>query len=216
MTTTSAAADLQNDHLSISPSVLYFGTPVVLVVTSNEDGTPNVTPMSSAWALGSRVVLGLSSASQGAANLRRERECTLNFASADLWSNVEKIARGTGKDPVPAFKQAMGFSHMADKFEAGGFTPIPSQRLRAPRILECPLQFEARLLAIHGDQIDPDRAQQSALIIECEVVHVHAHRQIVVPGTHHIDTWRWNPLYYVFRHYFGDARDLGRNFRAEA
>jgi len=213
--TTISAADSQNDHLSISPSVLYFGTPVVLVVTSNEDGTPNVTPMSSAWALGSSVVLGLSSASQGAANLRRERECTLNFASADLWSKVEKIARGTGKDPVPAFKQAMGFSHMADKFKAGGFTPIPSRRLRAPRISECPLQFEAILVATHGDGNDFGPAQQRALIIECEVVQVHAHRDIVVPGTSHIDTQRWNPLYYVFRHYFGDARDLGRNFRAE-
>lgn len=37
------------DHLTISPSVLYFGTPVVLIVTRNPDGTPNVAPMSSAW-----------------------------------------------------------------------------------------------------------------------------------------------------------------------
>lgn len=214
--TASTVADLQNEHLSISPSVLYFGTPVVLVVTRNEDGSPNITPMSSAWALGSRVVLGLSSASQGAVNLRRERECTLNFASADLWSKVEKIARGTGKDPVPAFKQAMGFGYMADKFDAGGFTQVPSQRLRTPRIAECPLQFEASLVAIHGEEADPGPASQQALIIECEVVRVHAHHRIVVPGTNHIDTRRWNPLYYVFRHYFGDARDLGRNFRAEA
>ena len=214
--TASSVADLPNDHLSISPSVLYFGTPVVLIVTTNEDGSANITPMSSAWALGSRVVLGLSSASQGAANLRRERECTLNFASADLWSKVEKIARGTGKDPVPAFKQAMGFSYIADKFEAGGFTPVPSERLLAPRISECPLQIEARLVAIHGDEVDPGPAPQKALIIECEAVRVHAHHHIVVPGTNHIDTRRWNPLYYVFRHYFGDARDLGRNFGAEA
>ena len=29
--------------------VLYFGTPVVLITTRNEDGTPNIAPMSSAW-----------------------------------------------------------------------------------------------------------------------------------------------------------------------
>ncbi|CCE11448.1 conserved hypothetical protein [Bradyrhizobium sp. STM 3843] len=213
--TASSVMDLPDDHLTISPPVLYFGTPVVLVVTRNEDGTSNITPMSSAWALGSCVVLGLSTAGHGAANLRRERECTLNFASAELWPKVEKIARGTGRDPVPAFKHAIGYSYMGDKFAAGGFTAVSSERVRAPRISECPLQFEARLVAIHGDAVDLGSTPQKALIIECEVVRVHAHRGIVVPGTDHIDTQKWNPLYYVFRHYFGDARDLGRTFRAE-
>jgi flavin reductase (DIM6/NTAB) family NADH-FMN oxidoreductase RutF len=32
----------------VEPRVLYFGTPVVLVSTSNEDGTANLSPMSSA------------------------------------------------------------------------------------------------------------------------------------------------------------------------
>jgi flavin reductase (DIM6/NTAB) family NADH-FMN oxidoreductase RutF len=104
------------EHQTISPSVLYFGTPVVLIVTRNGNGSPNITPMSSAWALGSSVVLGLSSAGQGAANLRREGECTLNFPSADLWQRVEKIARTTGRDPVPAYKAEAGFVHAADKF----------------------------------------------------------------------------------------------------
>ena len=49
------------DHQAIAPSVLYFGTPVVLIVTRNHDGTTNITPMSSAWALGSCVVFGLNS-----------------------------------------------------------------------------------------------------------------------------------------------------------
>ncbi len=39
-------------HRVIDPSILYFGTPVVLVSSLNEDGSPNVAPMSSAWWLG--------------------------------------------------------------------------------------------------------------------------------------------------------------------
>lgn len=201
-------------HQSIAPSVLYFGTPVVLMVTRNHDGTPNITPLSSAWALGSCVVIGLSSATQGAINLLRDGECTLNFPSAELWPNVERIARTTGVNPVPAYKAEMGFVHEADKFALGGFAMQPSELMPTPCIAECPLQFEAELLTCHRSAKQPGAASTN-LIIEVDVRRVHAHSSIVVPGTNHIDTAQWNPLFYVFRHYFGDAVDLGKTFRAE-
>jgi len=46
--------------LTIHPPILYFGTPVVLIITRNEDGSANITPMSSAWSLADQVVIGLS------------------------------------------------------------------------------------------------------------------------------------------------------------
>jgi flavin reductase (DIM6/NTAB) family NADH-FMN oxidoreductase RutF len=60
-------------HLAIEPSILYFGTPVVLVSTLNEDQTLNIAPMSSAWWLGWNCMLGLGSSSQTARNLIREK-----------------------------------------------------------------------------------------------------------------------------------------------
>ena len=39
-------------HKRIEPAIHYWGTPVVLVSTLNEDGSVNVAPMSSAWWLG--------------------------------------------------------------------------------------------------------------------------------------------------------------------
>jgi flavin reductase (DIM6/NTAB) family NADH-FMN oxidoreductase RutF len=203
------------DHQIINPSVLYFGTPVVLIVTRNADGTPNITPMSSIWALGASVVLGLSSAGQGVANLLREGECSLNFPSASLWPQVECIARTTGVNPVPPYKAEAGFVYEPDKFTLGHFTSQQSELIRAPRIAECPLQFETRLLAYHTSGQEQANAPSTSLIMELEVHRVHAHRTIVVPGTNHIDTDQWNPLFYVFRHYFGNAADLGRNFRAD-
>lgn len=205
------------EHLTISPSVLYFGTPVVLVVTRNPDSSPNITPMSSAWALGTTIVLGLSSAGQGALNLQREGRCTLNFPSADLWPRVEKIARATGRAPVPAYKAERGVFHSADKFALGGFTAQEAEPGGPPRILECPLQIEATVLAMHDDAgRDAPDAPSSHWIIQTRAERVHARRDIVLDGTDHIDTARWNPLFYVFRHYFGDAADMGRNFRAES
>ncbi|MGP9689861.1 hypothetical protein ACT3TH_11950 [Psychrobacter sp. AOP22-C1-C5] len=36
-------------HKTIAPKVLYFGTPVALIGTLNEDGTANLAPISSIW-----------------------------------------------------------------------------------------------------------------------------------------------------------------------
>jgi hypothetical protein len=37
----------------------------------------------------------------------------------------------------------------------------------------------------------------------------------VLDGTQHVDTARWSPLPYVFRHDFGTGERRGRIFRAE-
>lgn len=196
------------DRVTITPSILYVGTPVVLIVTRNPGGSDNITPMSSAWALGQRFVLGLLASGQGAANLGRTGECTLNFPGAALWPSVERIAATTGRNPVPPDKAAQGFRHEPDKFARAGLGRIASDLVAPPCVAECPLQMEARLAATH--------ASGPMLTFEVEVLRVHAHREIVIPGTSYIDTTRWSPLCYVFRHYFGGARDLGRTWRAEA
>jgi flavin reductase (DIM6/NTAB) family NADH-FMN oxidoreductase RutF len=200
--------------LSIQPSTLYFGTPVALVTTLDEHGTANITPMSSAWALGDRLVLGLSGESQGCINLVRAGEAVVNLPDPSLHGAIEKIARTTGRSPVPAYKQAIGYRHSADKFALAGFTRVAAREVAPPRIGQCPIQLETRLLAARpampGSDDDP-----GFLVIELEVVHVHAHAAIVLDGTQHVDTARWSPLLYVFRHYFGTGDRLGRNFRAE-
>ncbi|GGK70417.1 hypothetical protein Ppa06_36140 [Planomonospora parontospora subsp. parontospora] len=64
--------------------VMYFGTPVVLIGSRNEDGTADLAPMSSAWWLGRCCMLGLDDTSQTTANLLRERECVLNLPSSAM------------------------------------------------------------------------------------------------------------------------------------
>jgi flavin reductase (DIM6/NTAB) family NADH-FMN oxidoreductase RutF len=196
-------------HVQIEPPILYFGTPVLLLSTLNEDGTANLAPMSSAWALGYTVMLGLGAQGKTIENLRRERECVVNIPSSSLWQNVERLAPLTGTDPVPAAK-AGKFRHEPRKFEAAGLTPQASHAVAPPRVRECPLQLEATVTAIHD--IGPDRA---AACVETEVIRVHADREIVVPGTNHVDPAKWNPLFYVFRHYFSRGSQLGKTFRAE-
>ena len=208
----------RHDAITLRPSVLYFGTPVALVTTLDERGAANITPMSSAWALGDRLVLGLSAQSQGCVNLLRGGEAVVNLPDPTLHAAIERIAATTGRDPVPAYKQALGYRHEADKFALGGFTRATSRAVAPPRIAECPLQLETRLLHARrstpaaGEDADDD---PGFVVLELDVVHVHAHKDIVHDGTQHIDTTRWSPLLYVFRHYFGTGERHGRNFRAE-
>lgn len=201
-------------HRVIAPRILYFGTPVALLSTLQEDGSPNLTPLSSAWALGDRLVLGLGALSQGLENLRRTREAVVNLPSAALWPQVEKLAPTTGRFPVPDTKRAMGYQHEPRKFERAGLTPLPSDSVSPPRVAECPLQLEAVLLSAYASTPVPE-SSSDFVIAELRVTRVHAHEHVTVPDTHHVDVTQWQPLLYVFRHYVGTGPGLGRNFRAE-
>jgi flavin reductase (DIM6/NTAB) family NADH-FMN oxidoreductase RutF len=163
-------------YKTITPNILYFGTPVVLLSTENPDGTWNLAPMSSAWALGQVVVLGLGPCGQTAANLAARPELVINLPSPQMWESVERLA-----------------PHL----------------VRPPRVDGCPLQLEAV-----ASRVQPD-AKGDFVIVEASVRRVHAHEEIVLPGTSHVDTGAWQPLIYTFRHYFGLGARLGRSFRAE-
>lgn len=126
----------------ISPAILYWGSIVVLVTTENEDGTPNVAPMSSAWWLGHRCMLGLISSSQTTINMRRTKQCVLNLVSDSMGDQINALTRTTGSTIVPALKIDLGYRYVKDKFSLSGLTPIPSDLVRPPCIGECPVQME--------------------------------------------------------------------------
>jgi flavin reductase (DIM6/NTAB) family NADH-FMN oxidoreductase RutF len=201
-----------DEHQGIWPSILYFGTPVALVTTMNADQTPNIGPMSSAWALGYTVVMGWENTAHTFANLKRERECVINLPGPDLVEQVEALAPLTGRNP-PAPHKADTFRFEPRKFEAAGLIPTAAETVKPPRIAQCPLQLEASVTAIHEPATRPDG--ERFRIVETHVQRVHARASIIKPGTSHIDPQRWSPLLYVFRHYFATGQELRRSFRAE-
>jgi flavin reductase (DIM6/NTAB) family NADH-FMN oxidoreductase RutF len=192
--------------VEIEPAVLYFGTPVVLLSTENDDGTFNLAPVSSAWALGWTVVLGLGREGQTAYNLARRPDLVISLPSAAQWPAVERLAPLTGRHPVPATKPA-GCRFEPDKFAAAGLAPEPSRLVRPPRVAGCPIQLEARAAGVRPD------AAGDFTVVEAAVRTVHADPRIVVPGTDHISPAAWHPLIYNFRHYFGLGPELGHSYR---
>src|SRR6266568_3177968 len=145
--------------VQIDPAILYFGTPVVLIGSANHDGSQNLAPMSSAWWVGWRCMLGLARNSKTTENMIRSGECVLNLPSADLVAAVDRLARTTGSDPVPPGKLYRGYGH---------------ETVGAPRVAECPVQMEAKVAHVHGMARDDAVWRGRLVAIEVRITRVHA------------------------------------------
>ncbi|MBU9335770.1 flavin reductase family protein [Burkholderia multivorans] len=175
-------------HRVTEPNILYFGTPVVLISTLNADGTANLAPMSSAFWLGWRGVLGLANSSQTAQNLLRT----------------------TGTYPVPESKHAKGYVYEADKFGTAGLTETASHTVAPPRALECPVHLEAVVVATHGIGDDAPDLRGRIRVFEVRVQRVHVHPDLLVDGEpDRIDPDKWSPLIMSFQKFYGlDAQQV--------
>ncbi len=191
-------------HQTIDPAILYFGTPVALISTLNDDGSPNLAPMSSIWWLGRSAMLGFGARSHSPRNLRTTRECVINLPSVEQVASVNHLARTTGGDPVPPQKLAMGYRHERDKFGVAGLSAVASDLVAAPRVDECPVQLEAIVEAEHAlASIDPLRAG-NLTSFEVRIVRVHVAQAIRMDGhADRIDPDRWRPLIMSFTQFYG-------------
>lgn len=196
-------------HSEIQPPILYLGTPVVLVSTSNADGTANLSPMSSAWWLGWSCMLGFDASSKTVENLRRDRECVLNLPSEDLVAQIDRLARTSGSAPLPPHKQMMGYRHVADKFAAAGLTPQASKQVAPPRISECPIQLEAVLEDLRPFAVRDPHMLIPAVTAEVRIVKVHADESVLSREfADRIDAQAWRPLLMSFLQFFGRGASI--------
>ena len=198
-----------DEFVAIKPEILYFGTPVAVISSLNPDGTTNLAAMSSFWALGDRFMLGLTRFGQTWANLERTPECVLNMPSPREWEYVERLGHTTGRSELTDYHRSAGISYAEDKFAVSGFAPMLSERVAPLRVAQCPVQIEARTLAINRASDDAPFAY-----VEVQKLLVHAQRRVLnLPGTR-FDIESWSPLFYLFRHYYGKGTHVGKSFRA--
>ncbi|SCO42558.1 uncharacterized protein FFNC_08590 [Fusarium fujikuroi] len=178
-------------HSIITPAIMYWGTPVALITTTNEDGTANIGPISSVWWLGHRCLLGLASGSQTTLNLFRTKHCVINLPSADMAHYINPIAKTTGTPTVPS-RQERPRLH-------------PLQR-QPPRISECPVQMEAELTnSMDLMQEVPDRKGR-LVAIEIKILRTHVRHDLRMEGyANRIDPDRWRPLIMSFQEFYGLA-----------
>ncbi|ALC96598.1 flavin reductase family protein [Capnocytophaga sp. oral taxon 323] len=187
---------------SFLPTMFYYGFPVVLLTTTDKDGNADVTPISSTFTLGANAVIALVKLNKAYHNVMEVPEVVFNLPTAAMWEKVEAIAPYTAQNPVPP--QKMGkYTYTDDKFSFGGFTQLPSEKVRPPRIAECPIQAEAKVKNVND--------RDAYVLVELEFVQVHAEDHLVMEGNK-INPLEWEPLIYNFKHYYGLGEHKGLNF----
>jgi len=197
-------------HKTIEPTILYFGTPVALISSLNEDGSANLAPMSSAWWLGWSCMLGLGAMGKTSENLIRTRECVINLPSQEQVTHVDRLALTTGKDPVPEKKLNWGYRYEADKFGTAGLTPVDSMAVAPPRIKECPVQMEG---IVHD--VRPFGKNVNANCFEVHIVKLHVAEELLI-DERHIDPVKWRPLIMSFCRFFGVGGEVHPSRLAES
>ena len=183
----------------LNPKMLYFGTPVVLVSSLNDDGSTNIAPMSSAWWVGRTAMLGLSVNSQTVRNLEHNPRLVLNLVDATMVDAVDRLALLTGRPDVPEYKRARGYTYEPDKYRAAGLTPATFGSESPTGVAESLIQMEGQVQAFHA--IDEDDSGLRAL--EVRVLRTHVDESVLM--AHHpnyIDPLRWHPLIMKFTEYF--------------
>lgn len=184
-------------HVDIDPAILYFGTPVVLLSTLNEDGTTNLMPMSSVFWLGRTAVLGIGGSSQTAHNLRDRPEIVLNLPGVDLVTQVDRLALTTGNAAMSAAKAERGYVHVADKYAHAGLTAYGSDTVLPTSVAECPVHIEGTV-SLH------ELGEPKLLAVEVAVTAVRVAPELRLDGhLNRIDPDRWRPLVMSFQQFYG-------------
>ncbi|SFM91690.1 NADH-FMN oxidoreductase RutF, flavin reductase (DIM6/NTAB) family [Chitinophaga sp. YR627] len=203
-------------HLRSEPSILYFGTPVVLISTCNEDGSYNLAPMSSVFWLGWRCMLGLSALSKTTENILRTGECVLNLPSVEQVAAVNRLARTTGSDPVPAGKLQKGYRYEPNKFATAGLTPLTADTVSAPRVSECPVHLEAVLEGTYALAQQSEAQRGKILTLEMRITRVHLEENILMQGQENkVDPDKWRPLIMSFQEFYGLGEKVHASTLAE-
>ena len=191
-------------HHTIEPAILYWGSAVIIISTTNPDGTTNLAPMSSAWWLGQRCMLGLAAQSQTTINLQRTKQCVLNLASDTMVAQINALAKTTGRQDMSPFKTAAGYCYVQDKFKIAQLTPLRSEMVEPSRVQECPVQMEAELVTINEMIQDEESRKGFFLGLEVKILRVHAEEKILrAREPEKIDADSWRPLMTVFQQFYG-------------
>jgi flavin reductase (DIM6/NTAB) family NADH-FMN oxidoreductase RutF len=120
---------------------------------------------------------------------------------------VNKLALTIGSNPVPEWKKSVGYVYVKDKFAPARLTPQEGGVVPPPRIKECPMQMEAKLVEFHemiGDILDLEKAP---LVLELKILRVHVENKLRLEGhENRVNAEKLRPLIIAFQGFFGMRR----------
>ena len=129
---------------------------------------------------------------------------------------INALAKTTGRQDTSPFKTAAGYSYIEDKFKAAELTPIASEMIKPTRVLECPVQMEAELVAVDEMNRDEEGLGGFFLGLEVKILRIHAEENLLRVGEpNKVDADTWRPLMTAFQHLYGLSARLQLSRLAE-
>ena len=154
--------------------------PIALVTTIDAAGVVNAAPFSFFNVMGTEPALAVlapadrddGTPKDTAANLHANGECVIHICDEAVAARMVECAR-----PLPP-----GVSEVP----RAGFTLTPSERVRVPRLVECPVAFEGRVLDIrkYGDN----------RLVVIELLLAHVREGVADPATWKVDYAQYAPV----------------------
>ena len=176
-------------RISFKPGNMLYPLPAVMVTCQKENEKPNIITV--AWAgtvCSDPAMVSISVRKERFSHhlIRESGEFVINLTT-------EKLARATDYCGVRSGLEV-------DKFKETGLTPIPSTVVKAPSILESPVNIECRVVDV--------KELGSHDMFLAEVVHVSVEDALLDEnGTFHLN--RANLLAYSHGRYFGLGKEIG-------
>lgn len=115
----------------------YQVSPVVLVTTMGPTGRLNVAPKTQVTRIGRGPLIGFgcTPSHHTYQNIAATGEYVIGYPGVDLLDTLARCGRG--------FSVAV-----ADEIAAAGLTPVTAKEVKPPRLAECPISLECKLLEI--------------------------------------------------------------------
>ena len=165
--------NLRNHGLKFDPfKALAVPRPIGWIATVDRDGVPNLAPYSFFNAVSDRPPMVMFS-SGGHKDSLRNIEATGEF----VWNLVTRpLAEAMNQTCAPVGPEV-------DEFALAGLTPVNSNLVQVPRVLESPVSFECRCAQVVQLQTAAGATVPSWLVLG-EVVGVHLDRRLLVDGVY--------------------------------
>jgi len=151
--------------------------PICFASTVDKEGNVNLSPYSFFNAFGSNPTTLIFSPA------RRVRDNTIKHTLENVLDTMEVCINVVNYDMVWQMSLASTeYEKGINEFEKAGFTEVPSDIIRAPRVKESPVQFECKVRKV----IETGSEGGAGNLIICEIVKMHIN-EAVLDAEHHID-----------------------------
>ena len=164
---------------TIEPKILYFGTPVALISSLNEDGETNLAPISPFSDVGWTVSAGLLDETRDSDKQSAGPECAWLICMLCPVGTREEFEPLKGKDPVPELKTKQ-FHFEPEKFDAARSRRLAAKLVKAARAEECPVPVGSASASDARDGRDGLEELGGGVAAEVEVVRVHVASNLVI------------------------------------